>query len=101
MLLGVSRICAEEFSFALAVVLTPAVDAREVLRLIRAENISGGATLASAMIPGVAGAFCAFLAGLAVLKWLSRWLESGKWHRFGIYCLIAASAVAILHHVGY
>ena len=31
----------------------------------------------------------------------SRWLESRRWHLFGVYCLMAAGAVAILHHVGY
>lgn len=101
MLAGVAKKSAEEFSFALAVVVTPAADAREVFRLIRAQNISSSATLASAMVPGVVGAFFAFLAGLIALKWLSGWLESGKWHWFGLYCLIAAGAVAILHHVGY
>jgi undecaprenyl-diphosphatase len=47
------------------------------------------------------GAFCAFLAGIFALKWLSRWLEAGRWYWFGIYCLIAASAVAYLYHAGF
>src|SRR5271170_5912514 len=38
MLLGVSKSRAEAFSFALAVVLTPPVVAREAMRLIRAEH---------------------------------------------------------------
>jgi len=101
MLAGVAKVRAEEFSFALAVVLTPPVVVREALRLIRAEHINGGASLASAMVPSTVGAFCAFLAGLVALKWLSRWLEAGRWYLFGIYCLIAAVAVAILHHAGY
>ena len=52
-------------------------------------------------------AFCwtatsiAFLAGLVALKWLSRWLEGGRWYLFGIYCLIAAAGVFYLHHLGY
>jgi undecaprenyl-diphosphatase len=44
---------------------------------------------------------CAFLAGLVALKWLSRWLVGGRWHLFGVYCLLAASAVFALHCVGY
>jgi undecaprenyl-diphosphatase len=28
-------------------------------------------------------------------------VESGRWHLFGIYCLIAAVAVSYLHHLGY
>jgi undecaprenyl-diphosphatase len=101
MLAGVTKARAEEFSFALAVILTPPVVAREALRLIKAEHISGSSSLASAMMPSMLGALCAFLAGLLALKWLSRWLESGRWYLFGVYCLIAAGAVMILYHVGY
>jgi undecaprenyl-diphosphatase len=100
LLAGVVKQRAENFSFALAVVLTPAADGREIWRLIKAEHISGGAALTSAMMPGVLGAFCAFLAGLVALKWLSKWLESDRWYLFGIYCLVAAAAVAYLHYVG-
>jgi len=101
MLAGVDKMTAEDFSFALAVILTPAVDVREGLRLIKAEHIRGSLGLASAFLPGLIGAACAFLAGLLALKWLSQWLESGKWYLFGIYCLVAAVAVAFLHHAGY
>jgi undecaprenyl-diphosphatase len=41
------------------------------------------------------------LAGLLALKWLSRWLEQGRWHYFGIYCLVAAAAVLTLHKLGF
>ncbi|MBV8895907.1 MAG: undecaprenyl-diphosphate phosphatase [Acidobacteriaceae bacterium] len=97
MLAGVSRLRAETFSFALAVVLTPIVVGREVLRLQHAQQgimfVNIGVSLA--------GAVFAFLAGLLALKWLSRWLEAGRWHYFGIYCLVAAVAVFILHRMGY
>jgi len=43
----------------------------------------------------------AFGAGLLALKWLSRWLENGRWYLFGIYCLVAAGVVAALHQAGY
>jgi undecaprenyl-diphosphatase len=49
----------------------------------------------------VIGAVVAFLAGLLALTWLSRWLETGRWYLFGIYCLIAGAAVAYLHSAGY
>jgi undecaprenyl-diphosphatase len=101
MLAGVARERGEIFSFALAVILTPPVVAREVLRLVHAQHISGGLNLASAMLPGLTGAVCSFLAGLIALKWLSRWLENGRWHLFGIYCLVASAVVFYLHHVGY
>lgn len=101
MLLGVVKSRAEEFSFALAFILTPPAIAREAWRLVKAEHINGASNLASAMMPSILGAFCAFVAGLVALKWLSKWLESGRWYWFGIYCLVAAVAVEYLHHVGY
>jgi undecaprenyl-diphosphatase len=101
LLANVQKRRAEAFSFALAVVLTPAADGRELLRLMKAEHITGGSDLASALVPGLMGMVCAFLAGLLALKWLSRWLESDKWYLFGIYCLAAAVAVGYLSHAGY
>jgi undecaprenyl-diphosphatase len=99
MLLGVAKPRAERFSFALAVILTPAVVAREVLRLLHAPPPHEG--LQAALLLSVAGAVLAFLAGLVALKWLSRWLESGRWYLFGVYCLLAAIAVGILHAHGF
>ena len=101
MLAGVAKSRAETFSFALAVVLTPAVIFREGMRLIRAQHIVGTADLASALFPSAVGAVVAFFAGLLALRWLSRWLEGGRWYLFGIYCLAAAAVVAGLHHAGY
>jgi undecaprenyl-diphosphatase len=34
-----------------------------------------------------------FAAGLVALRWLSRWLEQGRWYLFGIYCLLASCVV--------
>jgi len=96
-LAGVSRRRAEEFSFALAVLLTPAAIAREALRLLKSHS----GALAPALLPSLFGAAFAFLAGLVALRWLSRWLETGRWYLFGIYCLIAAAAVATLYRYGY
>lgn len=101
LLAGVSKSSAEEFSFALAVVLTPPIVAREALRLIHWQQGNGSAGLATAIGPSLVGAACAFLAGLLALKWLSRWLERGQWYWFGVYCLGAAVVVAILHNAGY
>jgi undecaprenyl-diphosphatase len=101
MLLGVTKARAEAFSFALAVVLTPPVVAREVLRVVQSARINGTADLAAVGLYTVFGAVVAFLAGLLALKWLSRWLEGGRWYLFGIYCLVAAAAVMALHHAGY
>jgi undecaprenyl-diphosphatase len=100
MLLGIAKSRAEAFSFALAVVITPPVVVREVMRLVRSPHMDGGA-LGSVTLLTLLGAAVAFFAGLLALKWLSRWLESGRWSRFGIYCLIAAAAVTFLHRAGY
>ena len=101
MLLGVAKARAEVFSFALAVVLTPPVVAREVLRLKDATHAGGSEGLGPVALLTLLGAGVALLAGLLALRWLSRWLESGRWYWFGIYCLAAAAAVALLHHAGY
>jgi len=101
MLLGVAKSRAEAFSFALAVIVTPPVVAREVLRLVRSAHENGSADLTSAALFSLLGAVVAFLAGLIALKWLSRWLETGRWYLFGIYCLVAAAAVGLLHRAGY
>ena len=101
MLARVPKISAEAFSFALAVILTPPVIAREGLRLVHAQHISGGAGLTSALVPSLLGAFFSFIAGLLALKWLSAWLERGRWYLFGVYCLIAAGVVFALYRAGY
>jgi undecaprenyl-diphosphatase len=101
MIAGVEKSRAEAFSFALAVALTPAADGREVLRLMKAEHIGGELNLASAMMPSILGMLCAFVAGLVALKWLSKWLEGDRWYLFGMYCLVAAIAVGVLHQMGY
>jgi len=96
LLLGVNRRRAEEFSFALAVVLTPPVIAREAYRLYKSLAGSSAAE-ASGLLhfagPSLLGMGLSFLAGLVALKWLSRWLEVGRWHFFGAYCLFAALIV--------
>jgi undecaprenyl-diphosphatase len=101
MLAGVAKVRAESFSFALAVVLTPPVVVREAMRLVHAQHVSGTGNLAGAVFPSLMGAVFAFLAGLVALKWLSQWLEAGRWYLFGIYCLLAAIGVEALHYAGY
>jgi undecaprenyl-diphosphatase len=101
MLLQVSRRRVEAFSFALAVVLTPPVVVREGLRLVKSHGLAATTDLSQIVLMSAFGALIAFLAGLAALKWLSRWLETDRWYLFGIYCLIAAGAVTWLHILGY
>jgi len=97
LLAGVPKVRAEDFSFALAIVLTPPAIAREAWRLIKTDHGHIGPLVHSAIEPSLLGAIFAFLAGLLALKWLSRWLEAGRWYWFGVYCLAASALVALLH----
>ncbi len=105
MLTGASKERAERFSFALAVILTPGVVAQEGLRMLKEVHAQAAlgvvVDLKGSVLTSLMGAFFAFLAGLVALKWLSSWLESGKWYIFGIYCLVASSVVFFLHTQGY
>lgn len=102
LLLGGAKQRVEEFSFALAVVLTPVVIVVEVKRLLGAQAASAApANLAALFLPSLLGMVFSFAAGLAALRWLSRWLERGRWQWFGFYCLAAAAVVFALHLRGY
>jgi undecaprenyl-diphosphatase len=105
MLVGATKERAERFSFALAVVLTPPVVAQESLRLLKAthEAAATGAPidLHGVVVVSLLGAVFSFLAGLVALKWLSSWLEQGRWYLFGIYCLVASAVVFFLYTRGY
>jgi undecaprenyl-diphosphatase len=96
---------AERFSFAMAVAITPAAIGREAMRLIYASHTATATgtpvDLHGTMLFSVLGAVFAFLAGLVALKWLSSWLETGRWYLFGIYCVLASAVVFYLHARGY
>ena len=98
---GAPKALAEDFSFALAVILTPAAIAREAWRLLESQHGKLGAEAMSSLTPSLLGAAFAFVAGLLALRWLSRWLEEGRWYWFGLYCLLAAAVVGFLYHAGY
>jgi len=102
LLAGGTRADIESFSFAMAVAITPPAIAREALRAFRGARLMGSSMpWSSALTPGLIGMVCAFVAGLLALRWLSRWLEQGRWHWFGIYCLVVAGAAGWLFHLGY
>jgi undecaprenyl-diphosphatase len=105
MLTGAAKEDAERFSFALAVVLTPAVVGLEALRLWKAAHLpttpAAQIDLHASLLSSLLGMVFSFLAGLLALKWLSRWLETGRWYLFGIYCLLAAAVVYALHARGF
>jgi undecaprenyl-diphosphatase len=102
LILGHSRRRIEEFSFALAVVLTPPIIAWEVLRLLKAQHAAGAgaACRLGLFVPSLIGMVFSFGAGLLALRWLSAWLEKGRWHLFGIYCLCASLLAFVLSWSG-
>lgn len=95
--LGVSRARAEAFSFALAVVLTPAVIVKEGYRFFKTPLASAatgaGASVLHLLVPGLLGMAMSFVSGLLALRWLSSWLAHERWYLFGIYCLLASMVV--------
>ena len=102
MLLGLSRQRVEEFSFALAVVITPPAIAKELLRLLKShEAAAAPSELIHLLGPGLFGMAGAFVAGLLALKLLSNWLEKGHWAWFGYYCVAFAGFVFFLASRGY
>ncbi len=105
MLLGAAKDTSERFSFALVIILTPVVDVMELVRLIKAAHAAAGTSAAinlhASINASLLGMVFSFIAGLIALKWLSSWLESGRWHWFGIYCLAASCVVFYLHAHGF
>jgi undecaprenyl-diphosphatase len=96
---GIRRELAEDCSFALALLLTPPVILIELRRLLKASALSG-ATLSQVTLPGMMGMVFSFLAGLVALRWLSAWLERGRWHYFGYYCIVFSVVVLLGHWLG-
>ena len=102
LLAGNGRAEAEDFSFALAVLLTPAIVGLELKRLLKMHATETQPHhLLHLTGPGLIGMACSFVAGLLALRILSRWLENGRWHYFGYYCLAAAVGVMVLAAAGY
>lgn len=91
LLQGIPRQRAEDFSFALAVGVTPAVIGYSVYKLLKAGKT---APVFDQMLPGLFGMVFSFLAGLLALKLLSAVLEKGRWRYFGYYCVVAALLMA-------
>jgi len=93
----------EEFSFALVVVLTPPIILKEVYRLFKAHHLSSpqAPDLFHLLLPSIVVMVASFFAGLLALKWLSSWLERGRWKYFGYYCLAASALAFFLYRTGF
>jgi len=102
LLAGSNRRRAEEFSFALAVIVTPGYVGREMLRMHKAfpQSFKDG-TIVHLLLPGLFGLVASFIAGLLALRLISAWLEEGRWRYFGYYCTTAAVVVFALAAGGY
>jgi undecaprenyl-diphosphatase len=100
MLRGIVRGRAEEFSFALAVILTPPIICYEGYKMWKLHTAApeGAASFGQLLVPGLLGMAFSFAAGLVALKWLSSWLEHGRWKFFGFYCLLAAVVVLAVNY---
>jgi len=98
LLSGISRETAENFSFALAVLVTPPVILLELHRLLKASesSVQSGMGISQIILPGLFGMVFSFIAGLFALRWLNAWLEGGRWKYFGFYCILASMAVMTL-----
>jgi undecaprenyl-diphosphatase len=110
MLTGTTKRQSEVFSFALVIILTPAAIAKEALRALHEQHAqahaavavsNGSIQISGLFLPSMIGMVFSFLAGLLALKWLSGWLENGRWYFFGIYCLFASVVVYTLYLKGF
>jgi undecaprenyl-diphosphatase len=103
LMLGVDKKRVEEFSFALAAVLTPLAIIWETWRVITVPGPASASitSLAVAIFQGVLGLGMSFVTGLVALKWLSDWLERGRWPIFGLYCLVFAAFVQTLYQASF
>jgi len=102
MLQGINRQRVEEFSFALAVIITPPAVAKELIRLLKSHaEAASPHHLLHLIGPGLIGMIGSFVAGLLALQLLSSWLEKGHWAWFGYYCIAFSSFVFFLASRGY
>ncbi|MBT3519220.1 MAG: undecaprenyl-diphosphate phosphatase [Candidatus Marinimicrobia bacterium] len=81
--LGLSPKEAARFSFLLAI---PAIGGAGLLTAL---DVSGGFQMPISV--AIAGISSSFVVGVVALKWLLGWLEQGKFHYFGIYCLVVGA----------
>jgi len=103
LILGIEKKRLEDFSFALAVVLTPPVILMEAVRFLKAQHALGhhqGGGMIGLFLPSLIGMVLSFISGWLALKWLSSWLERGCWYIFGYYCLFASGTIFLLHCQG-
>jgi undecaprenyl-diphosphatase len=100
LLSGLPRRLAEQYVFALAVVLTPPLIAYSVYKLMKNDK-TRQVDLLSLVTPGLVGMVFSFLAGLVALRLLSAVLERGHWRFFAWYCFAAAGVMFLAAWQGF
>ena len=88
LLLGLDSKQAAKFSFLLAI---PVIGGAGILMVTDIETAS---SIDFSTLMG--GLFSSFFIGIVALKWLLAWLEDGKFHYFGIYCLLIGIITVIV-----
>jgi undecaprenyl-diphosphatase len=98
LILGFPRKQVEAFSFALAVIMTPPIIVHEFLRLTHSHKsgLISESTIFELCLPSLVGMVLSFGTGLLALRWLSAWLQNGRWYLFGFYCSCASLFVLAL-----
>jgi undecaprenyl-diphosphatase len=98
LLLKLDRAVAETFSFALAIVLTPPLIFREWHHLGKASHAP---VHLSHLLTHASLGFCvSFVSGFLALKWLSSWVDQGRWGYFAYYCAAMSLVVFALYFSG-
>jgi undecaprenyl-diphosphatase len=97
---GLPRKQAEQFSFALAVALTPPLILYSTWKLLK-DPKTQSTDLVSLVTPGLIGMVLSFLAGLVALRLLTAVLERGHWRFFAWYCFVAAGVMFAAAWQGY
>ncbi len=86
--LGLSSKEAARFSFLLSIPVIIGAG------LLTATDLQGELSLTvPVMITGFASSLCI---GVLALKWLLNWLEQGKFHYFGFYCMVIGTLTLVL-----
>ena len=85
--LGLEARPAAKFSFLLAI---PVISGAGILM---ATDLRDGFSID--IYTAASGLITSFFVGMVALKWLLSWLESGKFHYFGIYCFLIGIFIVI------
>ncbi|MBI89293.1 MAG: hypothetical protein CMG60_04325 [Candidatus Marinimicrobia bacterium] len=87
LMLGLDSKIAARYSFLLAI---PIIGGAGILTAIDLDN-----NFQMELFTSLSAFVSSFIVGILALKWLLGWLEDGKFHYFGVYCLIIGAIVNV------